>query len=254
MIQENHLQVDANEEELILLRKLLSTGVKVALLELFHKNPALTDDLEGLAIRLMRNVSEVEDAVKDLVDIGILKKEWNQQTFSFDQLRDAAIQEIIAKMLIQSLETQHPNFPRGDKQSVFGSELTLRSRGPQFEKAIDVSEPPVSTVSSNTEKTIEFNRIISTSVNEVITDALGDIMTGPIASYLHIYKGIMDEIPGRVDLLFASLRGLFGSGGDVLCGMIVSKIRENAGLKSLTLGGQSPLENFEVIKMEFLKT
>ena len=108
-MQENHLHLDANEKELTLLRKLLSTGVKVALLELFHKNPALTDDLDGLALRLGRDVSEIENAVRDLVDIGILEKEPNRQTFRFDEVRDTEIQEIIAKRLVEGIT--YSSFP-----------------------------------------------------------------------------------------------------------------------------------------------
>jgi len=100
----------------------------------------------------------------------------------------------------------------------------------------------------------DFNRMITTAVDEVITEVLGSVIMDPIASYLHTYLGIINEMPGRVDLLFASLRGVFGSGGDILCAMIVARISKNAGLNSATLSGQSPEEKFEETKKKLLKT
>jgi len=88
-----------NEDEI--LDKVLSSDVKLSVIELFHSNPGLLDRLEGVALRLGRSASDIEKDVKDLLDIGILqrKKIGNSEVICFDVKRDCEIQELIVNRL-----------------------------------------------------------------------------------------------------------------------------------------------------------
>jgi len=90
-----------NEDEIQVLDKLLSSDVKLSILELFHNNPGLLDRVEGVALRIGRSPSELEKDVKDLLDIGILqmKKIGNSEVICFDIKRDEEIQELISNRL-----------------------------------------------------------------------------------------------------------------------------------------------------------
>jgi predicted transcriptional regulator len=87
--------------EVQVLDKLLSSDVKLCILELFHHNPGLLDRLEGVALRIGRSASEVEKDVKDLLEIGILqrKKIGNSEIICLNVKRDGEIQELISNRL-----------------------------------------------------------------------------------------------------------------------------------------------------------
>jgi len=79
--------------------RLLSSEVKGDLLTLFHRNPGLIDTVEGVALRIGRMGEVVEDDVRDLLDIGLLKTRriGGQRILSMDRLRDREIQALLAK-------------------------------------------------------------------------------------------------------------------------------------------------------------
>ena len=56
-----------------ILNRLLSTKVKGELLMLFHRNPGLVDDLEGIAMRMGRRSGAIRHDLEDLIDMGVLK-------------------------------------------------------------------------------------------------------------------------------------------------------------------------------------
>jgi predicted transcriptional regulator len=88
-------------DEIEVLERLLSSDVKLSLLELFHSNPGLVDRLEGVALRFGRTAGEIERDVEDLLDIGILqrKKIGDSEVIYFDVKRDREIQELISNRL-----------------------------------------------------------------------------------------------------------------------------------------------------------
>jgi predicted transcriptional regulator len=90
-----------NGDEIQVLDKLLSSDVKLSILELFHNNPGLLDRLEGVALRIGRSASEIEKDAKDLLDIGILqrKKIGNSKVICLDVKRDGEIQELISNRM-----------------------------------------------------------------------------------------------------------------------------------------------------------
>ena len=90
-----------NEDEIQVLDKLVSSDVKLCILELFHNNPGLLDRLEGVALRIGRSASEIEKDAKDLLDIGILqmKKIGNSEVIYFDVKRDGELQKLISNRI-----------------------------------------------------------------------------------------------------------------------------------------------------------
>jgi hypothetical protein len=82
--------------------KLLSSDVKLEILTLFHSNPGLIDKKEAIARRIGRSAAEIEDALKDFVDLGVLiRKGWGKaEIFFFDQPRDSEIQRILSSRLL----------------------------------------------------------------------------------------------------------------------------------------------------------
>ena len=79
--------------------RLLSSEVKGDLLTLFHRNPGLIDTVEGVALRIGRMGEVVEDDVRDLLDLGLLKTRriGGQRILSMDRLRDREIQALLAE-------------------------------------------------------------------------------------------------------------------------------------------------------------
>ena len=88
-----------NDNKIHVLENLISSDVKVSILELFHSNPGLLDRVEGVALRIGRSASEIEKDVNSLMDIGILqrKKIGNFEVIHFDIKRDGEIQELISE-------------------------------------------------------------------------------------------------------------------------------------------------------------
>ena len=89
-----------------ILRRLLSSEVKGDLLVLFHKNPGLIDKAEGVARRIGRIASAIEADVKDLMDLGVLKRKriGRSEVILLDRARDKEVQDIVANYL-KSLKT-----------------------------------------------------------------------------------------------------------------------------------------------------
>jgi predicted transcriptional regulator len=92
-----------NGDEIKVLDKLLSSDVKLSILELFHNNPGLIDRLDGVALRIGRSASEIEKDAKDLLEIGILQRKniGNSEVISFDLKRDGEIQELISNQILK---------------------------------------------------------------------------------------------------------------------------------------------------------
>ena len=90
-----------NTDEIQVMNKLLSSDVKLSILELFHNNPGLIDRLDGVALRIGRMPSEIERDIGDLLELGILRKKklGNSEAIHFDLTRDAQIQQMIAERL-----------------------------------------------------------------------------------------------------------------------------------------------------------
>ncbi len=86
-----------------LLQRLLSSRVKLDLLTVFHADPHLVDDVEGLARRTGWTSLEIEADLEDLVELGILKRMRvdDRDVLVLDSARDEEIQRIIAKHLAQ---------------------------------------------------------------------------------------------------------------------------------------------------------
>ena len=95
--------VNGDEIEIQDLDKLLSSDVKLSILELFHNNPGLLDRLEGVALRIGRSASEIEKDAKDLLDIGILqrKKIGNSEVICLNVKRDREIQGLISNRILK---------------------------------------------------------------------------------------------------------------------------------------------------------
>jgi hypothetical protein len=92
-----------DKDEIEVMNKLLSSDIKLSILELFHNNPGLIDRLEGVALRIGRSASEIEQDAKDLLDIGILQKKkiGNSEVISFDLKRDGKIQKLISNRILR---------------------------------------------------------------------------------------------------------------------------------------------------------
>lgn len=76
--------------------RLLDSDVKADLLTLFHNNANLTETPEGLARRIGRSPTEVQNELNDLVELGILDR---VEVYSFGLDRDKEIQDAISKQL-----------------------------------------------------------------------------------------------------------------------------------------------------------
>lgn len=84
-----------------LIRRLLASEIKGDLLVLFHKNPGLIDTIDGIALRIGRKGKSIDNDVKDLVDIGLLrsKRIGGFEVINLDPKRDEEIQGIVADYL-----------------------------------------------------------------------------------------------------------------------------------------------------------
>lgn len=84
-----------------IIQQLLSSDAKADLLTLFRKNPGLIDTLEGVARRIGRRPNAVEVEVRDLVNLGILRKKkfGSQEAIFRDEQKDKEVQEVVASYL-----------------------------------------------------------------------------------------------------------------------------------------------------------
>lgn len=80
------------------MNRLLSSEMKGDILVLFHKNPGLIDNIDGVARRIGRTASTVESDVKDLVNLGVLKTKriGKSEVILLNHTRDKEIQDIVA--------------------------------------------------------------------------------------------------------------------------------------------------------------
>lgn len=81
-----------------LLERLLASESKGEILTLFHKNPGLVDSLDGVARRIGKAQHQIEDDVKDFVELGLLKRTHvgNIELISLDKQKDAQVQASLA--------------------------------------------------------------------------------------------------------------------------------------------------------------
>ena len=81
--------------------QLFSTELKGDLLVLFHKNPGLIDTFDGVARRIGRTAKAIQEDVRDLVTIGILRTRQigAHEVITFDPSKDDEIQENIVNRL-----------------------------------------------------------------------------------------------------------------------------------------------------------
>jgi hypothetical protein len=71
----------------------------------------------------------------------------------------------------------------------------------------------------------DFNDLVVESVEETISEVLGRRVTPAFWHHYQAFLGISrDEMPYRLETLFASLKGMLGVGGDTLGRMIVRKL------------------------------
>jgi hypothetical protein len=90
--------------------RLFSSEVKIELLVLFRGNPGITDTIEGVARRVGRTSREIESAVDDLVDLGVLKKRTlgsGTRLFSLDRAGDKKALNSLAEYI-----KAHPSTPQ----------------------------------------------------------------------------------------------------------------------------------------------
>lgn len=85
------------------LEGLLDSDTKAELLTFFHGNLRTVDSLQGLAVRLGRKPSELEDDLNDLVRIGLLRE---QKLYSLDPDRDVSLQREISDELRETTVRQ----------------------------------------------------------------------------------------------------------------------------------------------------
>jgi hypothetical protein len=82
-----------DKDEIEVMNKLLSSDIKLSILELFHNNPGLIDRLEGVALRIGRSASEIEQDAKEKIG--------NSEVISFDLKRDGKIQKLISNRILR---------------------------------------------------------------------------------------------------------------------------------------------------------
>ena len=80
-----------------MLERLLSSRTKGELLQLYHRQPGLVDTSEGVARQIGRSPAEVEEAIGDFVQMGILRRgsEGALQVLKYDMIRDREVQGMI---------------------------------------------------------------------------------------------------------------------------------------------------------------
>jgi hypothetical protein len=95
--------MNENGEDFETVKKLLSSAVKLDILALFHNNPGLVDRTEGVARRVGRTEAEIENGLRDLIDLRVLiiKKLGKSEIILFDQSRDSELQRMISNHLLR---------------------------------------------------------------------------------------------------------------------------------------------------------
>jgi len=89
-----------------------------------------------------------------------------------------------------------------------------------------------------------FDEIVKETITERITATLGGPASKAYARYLQVQLGVtLDEMPAHLDIVFDSLRRLFGVGGDILGKMIVRDIYRKCGVELNGNSGARPMED-----------
>ena len=86
--------MDPGRERRELLGRLISSQAHVELLTAFHSNPSLMESLEGLANRIGRSREEVEKALEDLKDVGLIEE---HRYYRLNMGRDKELQGILVE-------------------------------------------------------------------------------------------------------------------------------------------------------------
>src|SRR5438093_4939995 len=84
-----------------MLETLLASEITGDLLVLFHRNPGLIDTLDGVARRIGRTGNAIEEDIRGLVNLGILKTRriGRTEVLLLDRARDREVLDAIAKHL-----------------------------------------------------------------------------------------------------------------------------------------------------------
>ncbi len=83
------------------LQQLLASQARGDLLVLFHRNPGLIDTLDGVARRIGRTGFSIEEDVRGLVSLGVLKmkKIGSSEVILLDRAGDRQVLEAVANHL-----------------------------------------------------------------------------------------------------------------------------------------------------------
>ena len=81
----------------------LSSDIKLELLRLFRNNRKLIFDRNEIAKQMGRNYVEFQDALTDLLVIGLVKKIGNQQLFRLDENNDREFQAQLSRYLLNGV-------------------------------------------------------------------------------------------------------------------------------------------------------
>ena len=81
-----------------LVQRLLTSESKGEILTLFHKNPGLIDSMDGVARRIGKGKNQIEDDVKDFLEMGLLRSKTvgQIQLISLDKSKDMEVQNSLA--------------------------------------------------------------------------------------------------------------------------------------------------------------
>jgi len=84
-----------------MLGTLLASEITGDLLVLFHRNPGLIDTLDSVARRIGRTGNDIEEDIRNLLNLGILKTKriGRSEVLVLDRARDREVLDTIAKHL-----------------------------------------------------------------------------------------------------------------------------------------------------------
>lgn len=92
-----------DQDELNMWSALFSSDIKLELLRLFRNNPKLSFDSDEIAKQMGRNDFEIQDALTDLLVVGVIKKIGNQQLFCLDENKDRDLQAQLSRYLLKGV-------------------------------------------------------------------------------------------------------------------------------------------------------
>jgi hypothetical protein len=80
---------------------LLSSDIKLEILQLLHTHPKLTSGSEEIAKQIGRTKEEIQPELNSLLAIGVVKKADNYGSFCLDEDKDREIQDQIFRYLLK---------------------------------------------------------------------------------------------------------------------------------------------------------